>query len=466
MPTTADSSTRSEWRALTAIALPVVVVQVGMMLMGVVDTLMIGHLSATALAAVALGNLYVFNVIVVAMGALMALDPLVSQAVGAGDQGAITRAVQRGLILALGFGALTMLATIPVAPILRVFRQPADIVPGASLFVYISAAGLVPFLMFIVLRQTLQAVSKLAPIVMTIVAANILNAALNWVLIYGHLGVPTLGIAGSALATVISRWAMFALLLGLAWKDLRPHLSTLDPATLSLAPLRKMVALGLPIGFQQFLEFSAFGAVGLLTGTFGATQVAAYQVALNLAALTFMVPLGVSAAAAVRVGHAVGAGDLPRARRSMRLAYALGAGFMTTTAVLFLTLPVPLAAMYTADSALIALAASLIPIAGVFQVFDGLQAVGAGVLRGLGDTRVPVVAMLSGYWLIGVPVSLVLGFKTGMGPVGLWWGFVAGLASVAVFLMIRVRLLFRRGVSRLVLEPQRESRSGGGVLAP
>lgn len=442
----------AEWRSLTAIAVPIIVVQVGLMLMGVVDTLMVGHLSSTALAAVALGNLYFFNVIVIAMGALMALDPLVAQAVGAHDMTGVTRAMQRGLLLALALGLATMLTTIPAAPLLHLFRQPAEVVPGAALYVHVSAAGIVPFLLFIVLRQSLQAIGRLAPIVVTIVAANILNALLNWLLVFGSLGAPRLGVAGSAIATVISRWAMFLILLVLAWKELRPHLGNVDRASLTLVPLRRMLALGLPIGFQLFLEVSAFGAVGLLTGTFGALQVAAYQIAINLAALTFMVPLGVSAAAAVRVGHAVGAGDLPRARRAARIAYVLGVGFMSTTAVLFLTLPKPLATLYTPDALLVGIAGSLIPIAGVFQIFDGLQAVGAGVLRGLGDTRVPLIAMLSGYWLIGVPVSVGLGFYSGMGSRGLWWGFVAGLASVAVFLLLRVRTLFRRGVSRVQVE--------------
>ena len=446
------SEQASEWRALTSIAVPVVVVQVGLMLMGVVDTLIIGHVSPQALAAVALGSLYFFNVSVIAMGALMALDPLVAQAVGANDRVAVTRSIQRGLILAVLLGIVTMVGMIPAAPTLRFFRQPVEVIPATALYVHIGAAGLVPFLVFVVLRQSLQAISRLAPIVTTIVAANLLNAFLNWVLIFGHLGAPALGVAGSAIGTVISRWVMCVMLLVLAWPDLRPHLTSIDPASLERGPLLRMLALGLPIGLQQFLEFSAFGAVGLLMGIFGALQVAAHQVALNLAALTFMVPVGVAAAAAVRVGHAIGAGDLPRSRLAARIAYVVGAGFMSTTAVLFLMLPRPLASQYSTDAALIAIAASLIPIAGVFQVFDGLQAVGAGVLRGLGDTRVPLVAMLSGYWLIGVPVSVVLGFRTSLGPQGLWWGFVAGLASVALFLLIRVRMLFARGVARVHVE--------------
>jgi MATE family multidrug resistance protein len=449
------SERASEWRALTSIALPVVVVQVGLMLMGVVDTLMVGRVSPQALGAVALGNLYVFNVLVIAMGALMALDPLVSQAVGARDHVGITRAVQRGLILSVVLGVVTMVAMMPAAPFLKLFRQPAEIVPGAATYVHINALGVIPFLLFVVLRQSLQAIGRVAPIVITIIVANLINVALNWALIFGHLGAPPMGVAGAAIATVIGRWAMPLLLLVAAWKDLRSHLAPLDRAVLAAGPMWRMLGLGLPIGMQQFLEVSAFAAVGLLMGTFGTIQVAAHQIAINLAALTFMVPLGVGAAAAVRVGNAIGAAELPRARHAARIAYAVGAGFMCTTAALFLLLPRQLAALYTPDVTLIAIAAALIPIAGVFQIFDGLQAVGAGVLRGMGDTRVPLIAMLSGYWLIGVPVSVVLGFKTELGPRGLWWGFVAGLASVAVFLLIRVRQMYRRGVSRVRVEHQR-----------
>lgn len=448
----APSASAREWRALISIAVPVVVVQVGLMLMGVVDTLMVGHVSAEALASAALGNLYVFTVLVIAMGALMALDPLVAQAVGANDQVGVTRSIQRGLILAIVLGIPTMLAMIPAAPVLRVFRQPSEVIPAGVAYIHINAAGLLPFLGFVVLRQSLQAIGRLAPIVVTIIVANVLNAALNWVLIFGHLGSPPLGVVGAAIATVVGRWAMLLLVLALAWKELHPHLVAVDRASLAGKPLGRMLLLGLPIGLQQFLEVSAFAAVGLLMGTFGALQVASHQIAINLAALTFMVPLGVSAAAAVRVGLAVGADDAPRSRRAARISYALGAGFMSTTAVLFLALPDRLAAMYTTDGALIAIAGSLIPIAGVFQIFDGLQAVGAGVLRGLGDTRVPLIAMLAGYWLIGVPVSVWLGFHSGLGPQGLWWGFVAGLAAVAAFLLFRVRILFQRGVARVHLE--------------
>ncbi|MDE3126623.1 MAG: MATE family efflux transporter [Gemmatimonadota bacterium] len=438
-----------EFRALMTLAVPVVVVQVGMMAMGVIDSIMVGHLSARALAAVALGNIYFFNVIVFAMGALFALDPIVAQAVGARDEAAIARGIQRGLALSVALTVLSAALMWPARPVITLARQPAEIVPEAALYVRISILGALPFLAFVVLRQSLQAMGRLAPIVVTIVGANALNAGLNWVFIYGHLGAPALGVEGSAVATVLSRWTMFAALLGLAWPALRPYLGALRADTLAWTPLRRMLAIAVPIGLQQVLEVGAFGSIGLLMGWFGTAQVAAHQVAIQLAALTFMGPVGISTAAAVRVGHAIGAGDGARARRAARVAFLCGVAFMSLTALMFLTIPGPLARMFTGDPAVIGIASLLIPVAGVFQVFDGIQAVAAGVLRGIGDTRAPMAAMLAGYWLIGLPVSLYLGFRTAAGPTGLWWGFVAGLSSVALFLSLRVAALFRGELRRL-----------------
>jgi len=432
-----------------ALAVPVVFVQLGFMAMGAVDTLMVGRLSATMLAAVALGNLYFFNVSIFSAGTLMALDPLVAQAVGARDQRGITRAMQRGLVLSVLLSVGTCLLLAPAAPLLRALRQPAEIVPDAAAYLHVSIAGVLPFLAFVVLRQSLQAMHRVAPIVVTILAANGTNAALNWVFVYGHLGSPALGVVGSAVATAVSRWMMFLLLLALAWRDLAAHLHPWRADTWQAGSLRAMLAIGMPIGAQQALEAGAFGAIGLLMGVLGTLEMAAHQIAITLASLTFMVPLGVATAAAVRVGHAIGAGDDRRARDAIRAAYLCGVGFMTLTAIAFLTLPGPLAAAFTGDTRVVALASVLIPIAGVFQVFDGAQAVGAGVLRGAGDTTAPLVVMLGAYWLLGVPVSAYLGFETRLGAQGLWWGFVVSLAAVAMFLLLRIRVVFARPVRRV-----------------
>ena len=451
-PTTTLAAPVSELRATISLALPVVLVQIGMMFMGVVDTVMVGHVSARVLAAVALGNLYFFNAIVLGNGTLMALDPVIAQAVGAGDMEAVSRAVQRGIILAIGLSVVTALLIVPAHAVLVLTRQQPEIIPDTTAYLEISIPGVLPFLVFVVFRQTLQALHRVAPIVWTIVGANLCNAGLNWVFVYGHLGSPALGASGSALATLASRWLMAIALLVFAWPSLRPHLIPTRRDARLVTPLGRLLQLGIPVGLQQLLESGAFGAIGLMMGMLGTTEMAGHQIAITLAALTFMVPLGVAAAASVRVGRAVGARDQPRAKEAARAAFICGMGFMSLTALLFLAAPRLLANLFTSDAGVIAIAGILIPVAGVFQIFDGAQAVGAGVLRGLGDTRAPLIGMIAGYWLIGLPVSLALGFHTSLRAAGLWWGFVASLSIVALFLAWRIRVLFRREIARVRVE--------------
>ncbi len=430
-------------------AAPVVVVQVGLMAMGVADTIMVGRVSAIALAAAALGNLYFMNVTFFGNGTLMALDPLVSQALGARDHSSVAHAVQRALVLVLALSAFTAVLLALARPVFVALRQPSEVISDASRYVWITIPSVVPFLAFVVLRQTLQAMHRVAPIVITIVGANLANIFFNWVLIYGKLGSPALGVAGAALATTLSRWLMALALLAIAWKDLRPHLVPTRADALRAAPVLRMFRLGAPIGLQMTLEVSAFGVIGLLMGMLGAIELGAHQIAINLAATTFMVPLGIGAAAAVRVGHAIGSRDPAAARRAATVAMALGVGFMALAAVLFMMAPGALARLFTPDSSVVGVAVLLIPIAGVFQVFDGIQAVAAGVLRGIGDTRAPLIVNLFGFWLLGVPVSVYLGFYTGARAAGLWWGFVAGLGAVAIFLLLRIRARMAHELTRV-----------------
>ncbi len=435
------------------LALPVALVQVGMMAMGVVDTLMVGRVSAADLAAVALGNLYFFTTATFGMGLLMALDPLVAQAVGAGDRDASARAVQRGCLLALGLSVVTSLALLPAGAVFGWLRQPVEVIPIATGYALWSIPGTVGFFAFIVLRQALQAMGRVRPLLWVMGAANLVNAFLNWILIWGNLGAPRLGAVGSAMGTSLSRWFMALVLLGISWTLLRPHLRPFRPGVLAPAPFLRMLRLGVPIGLQSMLEFGAFGLTGVFMGWLGTAPMAAHQVALNLAAFTFMVPLGIAAAGAVRVGQEIGRGKPEAARRASGATLLLGLGFMMVTALLFLVFPGPLGRLYTGDPAVLALTSLLIPIAGVFQVFDGLQAVAAGVLRGAGDTRVPALLNLAGFWVVGLPLSLLLAFPLGMGPTGVWWGLAAGLLSVAVLLLIRVGVRMGRGLERVLVDP-------------
>jgi multidrug resistance protein, MATE family len=446
--------TRQELRALLTLATPIVIIQVGVMFMGVTDTLIVGHLSAQALAAVAIGNLYFFGFAILAQGVLHVLDPLVAQAVGAQDHASVTRALQRGMVLACVLAVPISLCLLPVEPLLTLAGQPNDVVPLARDYVWWMIPGTIPFFWFVVLRQTLQAMHYTRSIVYCIVIANLINAGLNYVLIFGHAGFPQLGVVGSALATTISRWAMALLLIGFSWSRLRDYLRPFQREALAAGPVLRMLALGLPIGSQMLLEFGAFAAIALLMGRLGTVQVAGHQIAINLASLTFMVPLGIGSAAAVLVGNAVGRRDLEGARRSARTALICSTAFMSMTALVFLLVPGVLARLYTGDVVVLAVAVSLIPIAGVFQVFDGLQAVGAGVLRGLGDTRAPMIINILGFWLFGMPVSIYLGFNAGLGPRGLWWGFVAGLGAVALLLLFRIRKRLALALVRVAVEPE------------
>jgi len=442
----------NSFRALLRLALPIVVVQVGIMFMGVIDTIMVGHLSARALAAVALGNLYFWACGIFGMGVIMALDPVIAQAVGAKDEVGVARGFQRGFVLALLLTIPISIALLFAGPILRALGQADDVVPLAVSYAVISIPGVLPFLAFSVLRQTLQAMELVRPIVLTMIVANLVNIGLNWVLIFGKLGAPALGVAGAAWATTAARWLMVIVLFAVAWRHVRPYLLPVRADTFALAPFGRMLALGAPIGIQFQLEYGIFAVVGLLMGTIGTTPLAAHQVALNIASFTFMVPMGIAAAVAVLVGHAVGRGDALEARQSATAALVSGVGFMAVMAIVLLVAPGLIARVYTTDAAVIAIALVLIPLAGLFQVFDGMQVVCGGILRGLGDTHSPLIANILGFWVVGLPLGLWLGMRLGYGPAGLWWGLVLGLAVVGVALLIRVQVRMKRSMRRVEID--------------
>jgi MATE family multidrug resistance protein len=452
---------RRDVRSLTSLAIPVVLVQVGMMSMGVVDTVMVGRFAALDLAAVALGNLYFWLASAFGMGTLMALDPVVAQAVGAGDDLAVSRGVQRGFVLA---GMLTLAGAVILSPaeiVLSALRQPAEVVPVAARYAWVAIPGLFPFFAFVVLRQTLHALGRMRPIMSAIVLANLVNVALNWMFVWGNAGFPALGAVGSSLASTLSRWIMAVGLLLAAWPLLGRYLRTFRPNALASRPLIRMLKLGLPIGIQFELEFGMFAVTALLMGLLGTVAMAGHQVAINLASLTFMVPLGIGQATAVLVGHAIGRGDAPGGRRAAGAGIMAGGAFMLLMAVLLVSLPELLASAYSKDVGVLAIAAGLIPLAGLFQVFDGLQVVCSGVLRGIGDTKSPMLINLIGFWGVGLPVGLFLGFRSDLGPTGLWWGLVAGLAVVAVLLLVRVHLRMSRDMERVIIDHEGEWGSAG-----
>jgi MATE family multidrug resistance protein len=431
--------TRGELREMVRLATPIVAVNLGMMLQGTVDTIMLGHDTPVALAAGAVGNLYFFNVIVIGMGLLMSLDPIVAQAIGARDAEATARGVQRGIVLALLTAVIAAIAMLPAGAVLRALDQPEEVITGAASYARWSAIGVIPWQLFNACRQTLQAMHRVAPLAAAVVIANVVNALLAWILIFGKFGAPAMGVVGAAHATWISRWLMLFLIVWFSWRDLRPA-------------LLRMVRLGAPIGLQWFAEGFAFGFSGIVIGWIGALALAGHQITLTIASLTFMVPMGVAGAGAAMVGRAIGANDIPAARRAALAALTCGVGFMAAMAALMVSLPGTLSTVFTRDAATIAIAVTLIPIAGVFQIFDGTQVVAAAILRGAGDTRVPMLLHTLSFWALGIPLGLLLAFPLKLGAPGLWWGLTAGLASAAVLQVARVRAMLRRDISRVVVD--------------
>ncbi len=452
----ADVSRTRDWRDdlrdMAQVAWPVVLINVGLQAMGVVDTLMVGKLGGAAIAAVALGNFYFFNVSVFGIGLLCAIDPVVAQAVGAGDPDGVARGVQRGLVLAMAVSLMVMAALVPGEWLLTALDQPPEVVRETAVYARRRLLGVIPFYLFAVLRQTLQAMGPVRPVIIAAVIGNVVNAACNWLLIFGHAGAPALGVEGSGYSTAIATWVMAVALWGMSWPVVRNAMRPWRAESLTWMPMWRMLRIGVPIGVQWFFESFAFGLTALFMGWMGTASLAGHEIALNMAALTFMVPLGVSGAAAAVVGRAIGRGDIAAARRDALAAIACGVGFMCLSAVVFIAAPEWLTARYTDEAATVTVAVALIPLAGWFQVFDGLQAVTSGVLRGTGDTRVPAVLHLVAFWGVGIPLGYYLGFHTSWRERGLWVGLVAGLAAAALLQSARVYRRLQSDIARVSID--------------
>lgn len=431
--------TTAELREMAQLAAPIVLVNVGMHLMGVIDAVMLGRVSAADLAAGALGNFYFYVTAIIGIGVLMALDPVIAQGVGAKDEVAIARGVQRGVWLSLLVSVVVSATFLGAGPVLRLLRQPEEVTPLAVGYVLWSIPGMIPFFAFNMMRQVLQAFTTIRPVMIAVIVGNLANVGFNWVLIYGNLGFAPGGVVGSAQGTSLARWVMAIVLIALSWRLIKPRLVPWHPESNQLRPLGRMLALGLPIGLQFFAEANAFGLVTVMTGWMGTTTLAGHEIALSLASLTFMVPMGVAGAAAVMVGHAVGAGDIAESRRDAVAALAVGVGFMALMAIGFWCFPDALANAYTTDPDTRLMAATLIPIAAVFQVFDGTQVISTSILRGAGDTRVAMILHMLSFWAVGIPLGALIAFRFDGGAPGLWWGLTAGLAAAAVMQVLRVR---------------------------
>jgi MATE family multidrug resistance protein len=438
-----------EIRESLRLATPVVTVHLGTMLMGTVDTMMLGHLSALGLAAGSLGNALTASTLWFGYGIVSALEPLVAQAFGAHDREAISAHLARGLVLAAAISVGLGLVLWQAGPIFELLGQNAEVTREASSFCRVSIPSILPFLIFGALRLGLQGMHIIRPAVWATVVGNLVNVGANYILIFGKLGAPALGVAGSAASTVLARWAMLLYLLIATRRHFAPYWRGFGRSAWARAGYGILLRIGIPIGIHNGLELLVFSAVAALMGTIGVAELAAHQIALNLAAVSFMLPLGIAGAASVRVGNGIGRGDMPGARRSAAVCLGLGVGVMTCFALLFAAFPGLLARLYSSDPRVIAVAVTLLPIAALFQVFDGIQVVSTGVLRGAAETAFAAAMALLGYWGLGLPLGWFLAYRAGLGPRGLWWGLAASLALVAILLVTRIAFRFRGDITRV-----------------
>jgi multidrug resistance protein, MATE family len=450
---------RTEFRPTLRLAIPLVLAELGWMSMAIVDTMMVGHLpnSATAMGAVSLGSNIFIVLALFGGGLLLGLDTLVSQAFGAGRREDCHRSLVNAIYLSI---ALTPFLAAPVW-LLPSFLGGMQVDPGvlALAIPYSKAlvAGLLPLLLYFAVRRCLQAMNMVKPVGFALISANIVNALGNWILVYGKLGVHAMGTVGSGWSTAIARLYMASVLVGyLLWYDRKYRTELLKtPVDIDLPRIRRLITLGLPAAIQFTLESGVFALATALIARLGAVPLASHQIALNTVSFTYMVPLGVASAAAVRVGQALGRKDPRGAGDAGGTAILLGAAFMTCASAGLVLFPRWIAHLYTPDEAVIRSTTLLLAAGAAFQLFDGIQTVATGALRGAGDTRTPMFCHFTGYWIIGLPLGAWLCFRRGWGAFGLWAGLSLALILIGIVLLFVWRRMVRHLLSTAEEGPAR-----------
>lgn len=419
------------------LAVPVVLAEMGWMTMGMADTLMVGRLGPEAIGAVGLGTSVFMGVCIFAMGLFLGMDTLVSQAYGAGDLDACHRWLVHGVVMAAALSVPVTGAVFWISSGLDRWGLDPRVLVLTKPYLDALAWSIFPLLLYSAFRRYLLGLGVVRPVMLALLAANIVNVVVNWILVYGKLGAPAMGVAGSAWATVLARVAMaLALLFTILYRERGAVSSVFHSLTLEAAWFRRLVLLGAPAATQITLEVGAFAAATALAGRLAPASLAAHQIAINYAALSFMVPLGIASAGAVRVGHAVGRRDPDGAARAGWTALLFAVLFTSIAAVLFFAVPRLLLRAFTDDLGVLNVGVTLLFVAAAFQLFDGVQGVSTGVLRGLGDTRTPMIWNLLGHWFVGLPVGYWLCFQRGYGVVGLWWGLSLGLIICGAVLLV------------------------------
>jgi MATE family multidrug resistance protein len=437
---------RRELPATVKLALPIVSGMVAQMMMGLTDTIMVGRVGVVPLAASAFVIALAHLPFVFAFGLMSSVSVLAAQAYGAQQRAGVGEVLRHGLLLCTACGFLTAVVLAGFRPWLHLFGQPPDVVAASGNYLVLIGISMWPALVAHGCKQISEALNRPWIPNFIMLACVLLNALLNWILIYGNLGAPALGLDGAGIATVLARIVMALALIAFVIKA--PALQSYQPtrwrAPLSWSTIRDLLRLGWPVGFQHLMEVSAFVFAAIMMGWLSADAIAAHQIAISCAATTFMFAFGIAMASSIRVGHAWGAQQPVRARRIGFAGIALAASVMAFFAVVFIAAGQPIARWFIHSPAVVTLTAELLLVAALFQVADGIQVAALSSLRGMSDVRAPAAMAITSYWIIAVPLAYVLAFRGHHGAVGIWVGLATGLGAAAVLLSWRFHLRTRR----------------------
>lgn len=438
-----------------ALAYPVMLSQLGQVMVGVADSMMVGRLGAEPLAAASLGNSIFFVVMMFGIGISMAITPLVAAADGEGRYNRIARIFRHGFVINAFAGSILFLIVLMASPGLFYLNQPEEVVRLAIPYMGIITFSLLPLMVFQSFKQLAEGLSQTKQAMAITIFCNLVNVFLNWVLIYGNLGFPAMGINGAGWATLISRVLMAVIIFYYVWNSKRYRRYNIDFAfkKFSFPLISKMLNIGVPTGFQFVFETGAFSAAAIMMGWMGVNALASHQIAINVASISYMMASGLSAAAMVRVGNQLGRNDIRSLREIGFTSFGMVTIFMMFFAIALIALRNFLPMLYIDDYSVIKLSASLLIIAGLFQLPDGIQVVGLGALRGMGDVKIPTVITLVAYWVIGLPLGYLLAFEFGFNELGIWYGLLIGLTCTAAMLVIRFNRLSRQLLVKSNREP-------------
>jgi len=421
------------------LAYPVIIGQLGIIMMGVVDSIMVGRIGAVQLAAASLGGSLIFIILIIGIGCSGVVSPLIAILVGAKRYSECGVYFRQSLLINVVLSFIMLAIILAGISFVKYLDQPPEVVEYTITYMTIVGLSSLPLMIYQTYRHFIEGLSIMKPAMIITLSANIINAFANWILIFGKFGFPELGLAGAAWATFFSRvfMAVALMIYVMRNKKFKQYDVSFHFREMNFSIIKKILSLGLPSGFQYFFEVGAFSFAVIMIGWIGANELAAHQIAINLASISFMAALGISQAGSIRVGNALGEQSISKIRKSGFTAIAIGASFQSFAGLIFILLNKILPTFYIDDTTVIEIASRLLIIAALFQLSDGTQAVGIGVLRGLTDVKGPTVITFIAYWLISLPIGYLLGFTFKLGVDGVWIGLLIGLTVSAVLLTLR-----------------------------